>query len=299
MLDEKTGYSMIVREDPYHILLQNKNIINSEIIKEVLDELSKIDLNSLIIKAITKTGLFKRKIINVARKFGAIAKGVDFSNISLDQLTTTFQGTIIYQEAIKQIISQDIDVLNLNRFFTRLKKGEFEIIIVKRKDVSPLTRVSLEKFSRQRNLLSSEKKQRLAVASTKTRLLNEVRTFVCTCCWDYVQMTAIKKIDSMVTCPNCGSNRIGVLNKPIGVVKTIAVKKNKPLTIDEEKIVERAITTADFVANNGKRAVIVLAGKNLSFVDVEKILTQIKRIDDSLFRMIVEAERKALTQMFG
>jgi len=298
MLSERTGYTMRTQEDPYRIIIHNMDIVNSEIVEEVLYEFSKIDIKDIIVKAFEKTGLFKRRIINIASKFGAIAKGVDFSNISLNQLTKSFRGMVIFNEAIKEIISRDTDLQNLNGFLNSLHKGEVEIILEKGKEVTPLTRLSLEKFRRPRSLLSSEKMKRLTLESAKARLLSEVRTFICTNCWDFIQMTPIKNLEKTVSCPKCSSHRIGVLKKSMSIVKKVSVKISKKLTVDEKKIAEQAIKTAALVAKYGKRAVVVLAGKNLSFSEVENILSKIEGIDDNLYMSIVEAERKALTHMF-
>jgi len=298
MLSEKTGYRMRIQEDPYRIIIHNMNIVNSEIVKEVLYELSTIDPKDIIRKAFEKTGLFKRRIINIARKFGAIAKGADFSNISLNQLTKSFRGMVIFNEAIEEIISRDSDLKNLNGFLTNLQKGEVEIILENAKEVTPLTRFSLEKFRNQRSLLSAEKKKQLTLESAKARLFSEVRTFVCTSCWDFIQMIPINNLEKTISCPKCNSQRIGVLNKPMSTVKKVLVKLNKTLTVEEKKIAEQANKSAALVDKYGLQAVVVLVGKNLSFYEVEKILSKIERIDDTLYTLIVEAEQRTLAHMF-
>jgi ATP-dependent Lhr-like helicase len=203
---------------------------------------------------------------------------------------------VIFNEAIKEIISRDTDLKNLNGFLKSLQKGEVEIILEKGKEVSPLTRFSLEKFSKLRSFLSSEKMKRLTLESTKARLLSEVRTFICINCWDFIQMTSIKNLETTVSCPKCNSHRIGVLNYPMNIVKKVKAKRNKKLTLDEKKIAEQAIKTAALVAKYGKRAVVVLVGK-VSFSEVENILKKIERIDDNLYELIVDAERKAPTHL--
>ncbi len=298
MLSEKTGYTIRTQEDPYRIIIQNMDIVNSDIVKEIIDEVSKTDLKDIIVKAFEKTGLFKRRIINIATKFGAIAKGVDFGNISLNQLTNSFRGMVIFNEAIKEIISSDTDLQNLNGFLNRLRKGEVEIIQEKGKEVTPLTRFSLEKFRRHRSFLSTEKLKRLTLESTKARLLNEIRTFICTNCWDFIQMMPIKNLDKTVSCSKCNSTKIGVLKNSMSAVKKVSLKINNKLTNSNKKIAEKALKTAALVAKYGKRAVVVLAGKNLSLFEVENILSKTEEIDEKLYILIIEAERNSLTNMF-
>jgi ATP-dependent Lhr-like helicase len=298
LLFEKTGYTLRIQEDPYRIIIHTRGIIDSRNVKDVLYELSTSDLKDAIRKAFEKTGLFKRRLINIARKFGAIAKGANFSNLSLDQLTNTFRGMVIFNEAIEEILNQDSDLKNLHDFVINLQKDEVEIILENGKDVTPLTRFSLKKFHNQRSLLSPEKLKQLTIESVKTRLFNEVRTFICTNCWDFLQMTSLNHLEKTVSCPKCHSDRIGVLNKPISVIKKISVKRKNKLTVREQTIVEQVNKSAALVAKYGRRAIVVLAGKSLRFSEVEKILNETERINDTLYELIVDAEQRALTHRY-
>jgi len=299
MLSEKTGYTMGIQEDPYRIIIQNKEVVNSEMVREALYELSTMNINDIVISAFVKTGLFKRRMINVGRKFGAVAKGADFSNISLMQLTKSFQGTAIFNEAVKETLSKDTDIQNLSFVLEGIHNGDVEIILIKKGgEVTPMTRLGLEKVGRRRSLISSEKMKHLMIESARARLLNEVRTFVCTNCWDFIQMISIKNLDEVVSCPKCDSNRIGVLRRLEGDVKKVSNKMGRRLTSEERKLEIQAIKTAELMTKYGKLAAVVLAGKNLRLSDAENILGKAEGITDNLFELIVEAERRALRRRF-
>ncbi len=64
-------------------------------------------------KSTVKTGLFKRRVIHVARRFGALKKWADFSNVSLQKLITSFEGTPIYEEGLKEVFTKDLDAEGL------------------------------------------------------------------------------------------------------------------------------------------------------------------------------------------
>jgi ATP-dependent Lhr-like helicase len=238
-------------------------------------------------------------MINVARKFGAVAKGADFSNISLMQLTKSFQGTAVFEEAVKETLSKDTDLQNLSLVIEGIRRGDIEITVIEKgEEATPLTRIGLENVGRRRSIISSEKMKRLTLESARARLLNEVMTFICTNCWGFIQMIPIKNLDEEVTCPKCGSNRIGVLRKSEDDVRKVLEKRGSRLTAEESKMEEQAIKTANLTAKYGKLAAIVLAGKNLRLSKAEDILDKAEEIDDNLFELIVEAERRALKRRF-
>jgi hypothetical protein len=205
---------------------------------------------------------------------------------------------VIFNEAIAEIMSQDSDLKTLYDLVIKLQKDEIEIIVEHGKDVTPLTRFSLEKFHNQRSLLSPEKVKRLSLESIKTRLFNEVHTFICTNCWDFLQMTSLNHLEKTVSCPKCHSTRIGVSNKPMSVLKKISVKRKNKLTEREQTIVKHVKKSAALVAKYGRRAIVVLAGKSLHFSEVEKILNKTERINDTLYELIIEAEQRALTDRY-
>ena len=65
--------------------------------------MSEQDIREIMIRSTGKTGLFKRRMFHVARRFGAIQKWVDFSKVSLRKMMESFEDTAIYDEALKEI----------------------------------------------------------------------------------------------------------------------------------------------------------------------------------------------------
>ncbi|MEM2094552.1 MAG: DEAD/DEAH box helicase [Candidatus Bathyarchaeia archaeon] len=300
IIAEKTGQSVSVQEDPYRIVLEGSEQIKADAVKELLFELANIDIKKMVEAAVIKTGLFKRHMIHVARKFGAISKSADFSTVSLNQLEKSFAGTAIYKEALKETLARDFDLENLQQCVNRLKSGEVEIAVIKteKEGPSPIARAGLEKIGRRANLMPSEKIDRLVLESTEARLLNEVKTFVCVQNWDYVAMMPIKEFRGGFTCPNCGSNRIGVLSETEDRVKRLIEKGGKNLTKREKELISRAERTAELIAAHGKAAAVALAGRGIRLQEVKELVAASDRVDDKFINMIVAAERRALARRF-
>ena len=112
ILSDQTGYSVVVQHDPYRIFVNTIGAINADKILQLFDSMKGMtehEIRDIMIRSTVKTGLFKRRMFHVARRFGAIQKWVDLSRVSLRKLMESFEDTAIYDEALKEIFRKDLD----------------------------------------------------------------------------------------------------------------------------------------------------------------------------------------------
>ncbi len=299
LLSEKTGYTIGVQQDPYRVVIQTFGAADPDEITRALHELAGMDLQKTAIDAMIKTGLFKRKMVHVARKFGAISKWADFSSLSLRQLMKSFEGTIIYDEAIKETLATEMDLEHTAQILEEIRTGKIEVVSIETEGgATPIARVGLERISRKTDLIPSEKMQHILVESAKARLLNEARTFVCTNCCKYVEMIRIKDLPEKIVCPKCGSNLIGVLDRSEEEVTKICGKNGRRLSKYDQGIMDRAAETAELIAKYGRPAAVIMAGKRIGVEDAREVLEEERELNDRFFELVVEAEKRALRRRF-
>ncbi len=302
LLTDKTGYTVAVQHDPYRIFIQTMGAANSERVIGLINELKmmpKPAVQNMLTRAAVRTGLFKRRIIHVARRFGALKKWVDFSTVSLRSLVKSFEGSAIYDEALKEVFMKDLDLQHLLHVLSQLRKGEIEVVKLEPQDaVTPVARVGIERVSMKTDLIPPERMKRILIESAKVRLLNEVRVFICTNCWDYIEMIRLKDLPDKPTCPRCGSASLGVLRRGEEQIRVLVDKRGEKLTKREQRWREQALRTAELLASYGKPAAVALAGRKLRVSDVTEIFWKEKGLTDNLFELIIEAERNALKRRF-
>ena len=302
VLSEQTGYTAAVQHDPYRIFIQTMGVITSEGIIELLHRLMKMPeelVKETLTRATVRTGLFKRRLIHVARRFGAIKKWVDFSSVSLKSLVKSFEGTAIYDEALKETFTKDLDVKHLIQVLHELKEGKIELVKLENKGkASPVARIGIERVSMKTDLIPPERMRLILIESAKARLLNEVRTLICINCWNYLEMIRIKDLPDNPKCPRCGSNALGILEEEEENLLSLMEKRGEKLTKSEKKLMEKAVETAKLVEKYGKPAAVALAGRKLRVSDVKEILRKESRLSDRFFELVIEAERKALQRRF-
>ena len=302
IISERTGYSVATQHDPYRIFIHTMGQIGANTLVQLLDDLKDASpefIKDTLTRACVRTGIFKRRLIHVARRFGALKKRVDFSSISLQSLIKSFEGTVIYEEALKEVFTKDLNLKKLIEVFRRIRDGDIEIVQVETlREPSPLARLGIEKVSMKTDLIPPEKMKRILLESAKARLLDETRVFICTSCWNYIESIRISNLPLKPECPNCGSKKLGMLGVEEKDAYVLIEKKDRKLRKSEMKLKKKAIQTANLISKYGKAAALALSGKGLRPSDALEILKKESRLSDDLFDLILEAERKALKRRF-
>jgi ATP-dependent Lhr-like helicase len=302
ILSDKLGHGIVVQHDPYRIFVQTIGTANSARILEVFDELQAMPeqaVKDTLTRSTIKTGLFKRRIIHVARRFGALKKWADFSSVSLQKLITSFEDTPIYEEGLKEVFTKDLDVDGLVQVLGKLRDGEVKLQVLQTEgNATPVARVGIERVSMKTDLIPPKRMRAVLVESAKARLLNETDTFVCTNCWDYLDMIQVKDLPDHPRCPRCGSLALGVLKVDEEMALPLVEKKGEKLAKAEERLRADALQTARLVEKYGKAAAVALSARKVRALDVAGVLEKEPRLDDRFYELVLEAERKALSRRF-
>jgi ATP-dependent Lhr-like helicase len=302
VLSGKLGHGIVVQHDPYRIFVQTVGAANAVRILEVFDELRNMSeraVKDTLTRSTVKTGLFKRRIIHVARRFGALKKWADFSNVSLQKLITSFEDTPIYEEGLKEVFTKDLDVEKLVNVLSKIREGEIQLQALETGgNATPVARVGIERVSMKTDLIPPERMRAVLVESARARLLNETSNFICTNCWNYMEMIRVKDLPETPKCPRCGSQAIGLLKVEEERALPLIEKKGEKLAKAEEKLQAQALQTSQLIANYGKAAAVALSARNVHPADVAGVLEKEPRLTDRFYELVLEAERKVLSRRF-
>ncbi|MGC8849848.1 MAG: hypothetical protein ACP5QI_05180, partial [Candidatus Bathyarchaeia archaeon] len=263
------------------------------------------DVRSLLIEACSRSGLFLRRLIHVARRFGAISKWADLSDVSLRRIAKSLEGTVVYDEALNEAFRKDLDLDNTIRILNMMARREIEIVRVK--GLTPLGRISLERVGERADLVPPETMDKLILESAKARLLNEVLTFACTSCWSWGEMVRIRDLDADKGCPACGSKRIGMTKASLEEVSKLLEKGGKAYAKRDKVLKMELSSSAQLYEEYGPLAALAYAGRGLDIQDAEDVLRGMniqeasldeEKLVDRLVKAVVEAEKEALRRRF-
>jgi ATP-dependent Lhr-like helicase len=302
LLSEIIGHAVVVQHDPYRIFVQTMGAANANRIIQLFDEMQVMPdqtVRDTLTRATVKTGLFKRRMIHVARRFGALKKWADFSSVSLQRLVKSFEDTPIYDEALKEVFTKDLDLEKLVFVLGEIRKDEIQLQKVETAGyATPVARVGIERVSMKTDLIPPERMRAVLIESAKARLLNETSTFVCTNCWDYTEMIRTKDLPDKPKCPRCGSPALGLLKVEEERILSVAEKKGEKLTKNEERLHAQALQTAKLIAKYGKAAVLALSARRVQPSDVKEVLEEEPKPSDRFYELVLEAERKVVSRRF-
>jgi len=302
LLSEKIGYSVVVQHDPYRIFVQTMGAVNADQIVALFNEMRAMSdqaIRDSLTRATVKTGLFKRRMIHVARRFGALKKWADFSNISLQRLIKSFEDTPIYEEALKEVFTKDLDLEKLVHVLRKIREDEIHLQKIETGgNATPVARVGIERVSMKTDLIPPERMRAVLIESAKARLLNETCDFICTNCWSYMEMIRAKDLPEKPKCPRCGSTAIGLLKVEEERMLPLIEKKGEKLTKNEEKLQKQAVQTARLIAKYGKAAAVALCARKIQTSDVSGVLEEEHKLSDRFYELVLEAERKAMSKRF-
>lgn len=303
VLSDKLGRGIVVQHDPYRIFVQTMGAMSAERLVEVFREIQVMPEEGVVEtlkRSTVKTGLFKRRVIHVARRFGALKKWADFSNVSIQKLITSFEGTPIYEEGLKEVFAKDLDAKGLVEVLKKMRQGEIGFKVVNTGGIAtPVARVGIERVSMKTDLIPPERMRAVLVESAKARLLNETGTFVCTNCEDWVEMIRIKDLPDKPKCPNCGSYAVGMLKIDEDRALRMLDKKGEKLSKDEERMQAIAKQTAVLIEKYGKTAAVALSARRVRAEHVLSVLEKESKLSDRFYELVLEAERKVLSKRFG
>jgi ATP-dependent Lhr-like helicase len=298
VLSEKTGLAVGVQQDPYRIVIRGDEFTPTDV-KNAFMELTRADIKEIALKSLTNTGLFKRRLINVARKFGAISKEVDASNVNLGQIISSLEGSAILDETRKDLLANDLDIDSARSVLNEIAEGRISIEILETHgQLSPLARIGIEEIGRKTDLIPPEKMRRIIIESTKVRLLDEVRTLICVENYDYADTVRLFDVPTTLKCPECGSPRIASLPESLEDLKSLLNRKGNVSSERDKSLLERARRSAELVEKFGKVAVVVLAGRGIDADEAASILAEESSFGDRLFELINEAEKRSLRRYF-
>jgi len=297
LLTQRTGSGVGASQDAYRIYL--KTAIEPQVVAEVLrgTATKPEEVERLTQVAVERTGLFKRRLLHVAKRFGVVEKNADISDVGMTQLVDGLRGTVIWREAMREVLFKDLDGEGTIRVIKGMRGGGFEIKVVEGDlPLSPISRVGVSMLSWKTDLVPADRLRRLLIESGKARLLNEARVTVCTNCFRYVENLRIKRFLGEVRCPECGSSKIGLLSDDPLEVAQMAAEKAETDKVSERfrGIYKSAIESGELVSLYGLPAALVLVARGLPKpVMMTLAISEVKDMD-YFIDLILREERAAL-----
>lgn len=283
LLSARLGTSVAMEIDPYRIKLDLPRRIRAREVVRMLTELDPAHVEPIIEMSLKHTTFFKWKMIQVARKFGAVDVDADYERISLQRLLDVYDGTPMYDEAVREIFQDKLDVVRTREIVERIASGG---IVLTAGKASP---IGTSGFMGGRDLVAPARADASIIEALKNRIMNDRVILFCMTCREWVSRRKVSRVPETPECPMCQSRMIAALKPWEEEEIKVVCKKEK--TEEEMKRMRRVHRNANLVLSHGRTAVIALASRGLGPETASRVIRKMRRDEDGFYRDILEAER--------
>lgn len=291
-LAERIGAPVSTQSDPYRVVLRSKNLGATDVVRalpELRDE-------ELLRRAVESSGVFRRRLVHVARKMGVVGKDVSLLDVSAQMLVESLRGTPAYLEALRFTIFTDYDWDGARNILEKILNGEIKVVTCSLDKPSPLASLTINKYQYEYETYTPERMHKLLVNAVRARINSELVVLACIDCKKYLETVEVGEMDNRPVCPTCGSQRVGVV-ATAGREDVERVMRGK--TAESRRYWREAEKTSHLVERYGKAAAFLLSARGISLKDAEQLLNEEPRISPKLVEKIIELEKKALLKEFS
>jgi len=282
LLSARYGTTVGIEVGAYRFLLRLPPEVRALEVQETLAALEPEHLPGILRLALKRTALFKWKLVQVAKKFGAIDADADYERFSIHRLIDLFDGTVIAAEAYRELFSTSMDTEAAQEILTAVHDGRIAVVTGR---LSPL---GSDVLSSSRDMIPPPMIDQAVIGTLMRRLEKEDVVLFCMHCRKWKSRTVIERVPDRPQCPLCSARLIAAL-KPWDEDLIPAVKK-KTKSEEERAIEIRFLRNANIVLSSGKKAVTALAARGVGPEAASRILATLTE-GDAFYREILKAER--------
>jgi ATP-dependent Lhr-like helicase len=294
LIGQRTGSSVGMEIDPYRIELEVPQGITVNDVLETLRETDPEHVAGIIELSLKHADALKFKLAQVAAKFGTLKnwrKG-SAGGFGRGRLLDALEGTPVYDEALRELLHEELAVEAASDVLARIQSGELSI-----ETVSERTPIGLGGRSSGKELLAPENADASVIETVRERIQSDRVILFCLHCQDWERKQTVERVDEQPECPGCGSTRIAALNPWADEVVTAVRAEEKD--DEQEKQTRRAYQSANLVQSHGKQAVVALAARGVGPHNAARIISKLREDEDEFYRDILSQERQyARTQSF-
>ncbi len=294
LLGQRVGSSVGMDADPYRVELDVPSRITASDVSDVLTGTDPEHVRGVIELSLKNADALKFTLAHVAATFGTLKRwrGDAGSRFGRDRLLDALEDTPVYDEALRELLHEELDVEGASRVLRQIQAGELSV-----ETVGGHTPLGTGSRGSGQELLRPANADASVIRTVKERIQNDRVILMCLHCEGWTSRRTVGSVRDQPRCPECESTRVAALNPWDD--ETISAVRADEKDDDEEKRTERAHRAASLVQSHGKQAVVALAARGVGPHNAARIINRLRENEEEFYRDILEREREyARTRSF-
>ena len=238
---------------------------------------------------------FGYKMKFIAERFGALPRGKTMGPERLAELPSRFEKTPIYEETIREVMQEKVDLPTVKKIMQNVKEGNTKVsVLLRLEKPTPLGYRILSKYTEipelmapQRILLSNIERMKKSVQAMRPMLL-------CFSCGHYTEQKRIRELPDRLVCERCGSSLLADLRfgRDPKTIREIVKRRQEGKQLSPEELEELTHTrrTADLVLSYGKKALVAFQVKGVGPETAFRILGKMHPSEDDFYMDLLKAK---------
>ncbi|MCL4403711.1 DEAD/DEAH box helicase [Candidatus Marsarchaeota archaeon] len=291
MISARTGRSIVTKISPYMVLLEvGKNIDLLHMLKSVGHK----SVKSMLIGSLGETDLFRYRFINVAKTFGIVDRDASLSRSVVNRLIRLYKDTPVYEEAIRDTISNFYDLDAIVSMFEGIETGRVRLDEIALDAPSPLSKAILASSYYAKELVSPLLPNSEIVGSFVDSIMSKDISLLCTYCgFKFSRELKSLREQKGISCPSCHSPMVCTYSDEYdkAVKRRIAGKK---LSGSDLRAMKDALKEADMFSTYGYRAAVALKVYGIGPRTAARALLMFRESDAKFFMDLLDEQKCAL-----
>ncbi|MEM2889231.1 MAG: DEAD/DEAH box helicase [Candidatus Bathyarchaeia archaeon] len=238
---------------------------------------------------------FTERMKFIAQRFGALPRGKLAGPQTLFKLPQRFKDTPIYEETIREVLAERIDLSSVKKIMNSIKSGEIEVkTVLSHESPSPIGYHILAKYADVPELMASTQIIVNNIERMKKSIEARKVVLFCLSCGDWSLETRVRDIPEKPICGKCGNLLLACLRKQDEVekIKRLLNRRVRKEHFTEEELKELSTTRreADLILSYGKTAVIALQVKGVGPETASRILGKMHVNEDDFYMDLLKAK---------
>ncbi|MBR9679814.1 MAG: DEAD/DEAH box helicase [Candidatus Altiarchaeota archaeon] len=278
-LTTEFGESVGVKSDQYAIIIKGR--FNQELLESI--DVNKIERGLRLV--LSRAPIYRRRFVNVAKRFGVIDTNARLDKFGLKRLISIWQGSLIDEEAQREVLREKMDLSGTREFVNDIKSGK--LAIKSFEHLSEFGKFLVSKFYPE--IIGVNRPKSEVMRLLKQRLENKVLPIMCFYCKSWYAKISVKNIPDK--CPFCGAKKLSIVYEP-------KLLKRRDLNVKEKRELQKIRKTAGLVLSHGKDAFLVLAARGVGPNTAGRILLKAQNQDEMLDLVLKSEKQYARTKPF-